>query len=391
MLDVLVVDDDRDVRETVSEALVAAGHRVAVAADGVEAMGLAAAHVFDLAVCDVQMPRLDGLTLFRRLKRESPTTAVVIMTSFGNVPDVVEVLREGATDYVTKPFDPEDFARRVVEPIAEHRALRKRFDEERDRFVATSTGATLVTVSPPMRSLASRIALLAGSDASVVVTGEAGVGKELVARTLHAQGPRRDGPLVVVADGRLPSFVAEDRSTFTAQGEPHPLLRAAMGGTLVLRGVEDLAPRLQTQLNGLLSVRSVQARRDPTGAPLGVRLVTLMRRRLADGEPPAAPLPPLHYRLAGTLMHVPSLAQRGDDLLPLVTTLLRELVPPSKTVPSFTASAWRLVAAHPFSHGNVRELRWALEHALAMCDGGPIAAEHLPAELQDRAPDVTGA
>lgn len=121
MLDVLVADDDADVREFIAAALINAGHQVTEASDGAQAAELLSTHVFDLAVCDVQMPKLDGLVLFRRIRRDAPDTAVVLMTSFARLADVVYAMRDGAIDYVTKPFDADDFARRVVAPIEERR------------------------------------------------------------------------------------------------------------------------------------------------------------------------------------------------------------------------------------------------------------------------------
>lgn len=159
------------------------------------------------------MPKLDGLTLLRRIRRETPSTAVVIMTSFAEVPDVVGSMRDGAVDYVTKPFDPDEFVDNVVEPIAERRSVARRFDAARSEFVARSTGVTLVTRSPKMSSLASRIAMLGSSDASVVVRGDKGTGKGLVARTLHAQSSRRDGPLVLVEGGALRESSGHRQST----------------------------------------------------------------------------------------------------------------------------------------------------------------------------------
>ena len=221
MLDVLVADDDENVRESVGVALSTRGHRVTEASDGAEAAELVSSHVFDLAICDVRMPGLDGLTLLRRIRRETPSTAVVIMTSFAEVPDVVGSMRNGAVDYITKPFDPDELMDKVVQPILERRSVARRFDAVRSQSVARSTGVKLVTVSPRMSSLASRISMLASSDVSVVVRGDQGTGKTLVARTLHAQSSRRDGPLVLVEGALLAETLqaSEQRDLFS---DGHP-------------------------------------------------------------------------------------------------------------------------------------------------------------------------
>jgi DNA-binding NtrC family response regulator len=381
MLDVLLVDDDDNVRESVAVALLGAGHKVTEACDGAEALDLLACHAFDLAICDVQMPRLDGLTLFRRLRRDAPGTAVIIMTSHGKIPDVVDTLRDGASDYVTKPFDPDEFTQRVVAPIAEHRALRMRFEAARAQLVARDTGACLVAVSPAMRALEGRMALLSQSDASLVITGDRGTGKELVARTLHAQGPRRGGPLVLVDGALLPELLRASELAESGVRDPpaETWLREAEGGTLVLRGLEGLPIREQAALVRLISNPHAIARRAGDGSPLGTRVITLGREPLAARSERGDLLESLYYRLNGTTLHVPRLVDRAEDLCPLVTRLLEELQPPTLTLPGLTPEAWKALSGYTYP-GNVRELRWILEHALAMSDGGPIDVSHLPAE-----------
>jgi DNA-binding NtrC family response regulator len=384
VLEVLVADDDENVREAVASALVDAGHHVTTANDGVQAVEAMNARVFDLAICDVQMPRLGGMALLRRIRRDAPGTAVVIMTGFADIPDVVGSMRDGAVDYVTKPFDPEEFARTVVEPIAEHRGLRKAFDAARSARIARETGAVIVAESPAMRAVVGRIQALASSDTAAMVSGERGAGKELVARAIHAQGPRARGPFLVVDGSMLQDALAEGRDSgeWPVDGAPaEQLFREAGGGTLVLDGVEMLSLRAQVRLLRRIDMPGVRARRAPGSEPQGVRVITLSRERPASGAASSELLDALYYRLNGVHLHVPALRERGADLVPLVARLLDELEQPGTRPPSVTANTWRALASHPFP-GNVRELRWALEHALVMSDGGPIDARHLPAEVR---------
>ena len=377
MLDVLVADDDRNVLESVSRALVDAGHQVTEAADGAEAVELMASHAFDLAVCDVEMPRLGGLTLLRRIRRDAPGTAVVLMTAFGQIPDVVESLRDGAVDYVTKPFDPDEFARDVVGPIAERRALKKKFDEAQARAVARVAGDALVAVSPSMRKLVGRVGVLASSDVPLVIVGDRGTGKELVARTLHARGSRREGPFVVMDGVILADLLGPRVDGDGSAGADW--LRSAMGGTLVLDGIEPLSLAAQVHLTRLLESPQAVARHGADGRALGARIITLTRSGLADRLVAGKMLDSLYHRLNGVLLLVPRLAERQADLVSLVTLILREIVPEGTTVPGISPPAWKALADHGYP-GNVRELRWILEHAVAMADGGPIEEEHLPVE-----------
>jgi two-component system, NtrC family, response regulator HydG len=364
MLDVLVVDDDDIVRESVSQALVLAGHRVAQASDGEVAMSLFATRAFDVAVCDVHMPKMDGLTLCRRLRREAPGTALVIMTSYGNVPDAVESLRGGVVDYIAKPFDPDEFATSVVGPIGERHALRKKLEDTRAGFIRREAGTSLVGASLPMRRLAEAITVAARTDASVLVRGERGTGKKLVARLIHAESPRREGPFVVV-----PCAASVD-----------PWFQSASGGTLVLDGIERLSQDRLDALRRLVDEPILCARRSREWRPLGVRVISIAT---SDPEDILAPLDlpeALRMRLDGMELHAPPLRDREGDLYVLACHFLRELTPPARSVPGLTARAWKALAGHAFP-GNVLELGWVIGHALALSNGDEIDIDHLPDEV----------
>jgi two-component system response regulator HydG len=382
MLDILVVDDDDIVRQSVSEALAGAGHRVAQANDGEHAISLFARRAFDVAVCDVHMPRMDGLTLCRRLRRESPGTALVLMTSYGIISDAVSSLRGGVVDYVSKPFDPGEFAANVVGPIAERHALRKKFEETRSELLKREAGASLVGASLVMRQLQDRIAVAASTDASVLVTGERGSGKKLVARAIHAESPRREGPLVVVPCEALPDLTLCEGLVDVSSCPPRDTwFRAASGGTLVLDGVECLSASAATTLAGLMDQPTLHARRHRDWQPLGVRVISLSTED-APALAERAFLQPLRMRLDGLKVRVPPLRDREGDLYLLVCHLLRELTPPAVRAPGLTPRAWRALTTHPF-RDNVRELAWVLERALALSRGGEIDVEHLPEEVTE--------
>jgi len=382
MLQVLVADDDDDVRGSVASALSDAGHEVTEARDGAQALELVSSHVFDLAICDVQMPKLDGMTLFRRIRREAPGTAIVIMTSFGKIPDAIGSLREGAIDYVTKPFDPDEFAHKVVGPIAERRSLRRKFDEARDEFVARAAGTGLVALSPAMRRLSERIALLSSSEAPVVITGDAGAGKGLVARTVHARGCRREGPFLHLDGALLTELIsASGRNDGSgAAARRGAWFHDLSGGTLVLGGIERVPLGAQAHLLDLIEEPGAQARTAPDWQPRGVRLITVAREGLTGLAADGLLLESLYYRLNGVQLRVPPLKERGPDLCALVTQLLEELARPGGTSPVLTPGAWNALASYPFP-GNVRELRQVLSHALALAGGEPIDVAHLPPEL----------
>jgi DNA-binding NtrC family response regulator len=378
MLDVLLADDDDNVVQAVSQALIDEGHRVTEAGDGAVAAELLSSRVFDLAICDIQMPRLSGLSLLRRIRRETPGTAVVLMTAYGRIPDVVESLRDGAVDFVTKPFDPQEFAQRVVGPIAQRRALKRKFEQAQIRPPSRSASA-LVAVSHAMRKLVARVGAIASADTPVVITGDRGTGKELVARTIHARGSRRWGPLLRVDGAMLADLLASKRAD--PWGGPGPCdgwLGDALGGTLVLDGIERAPLAAQVHLARILGAYRAIARRGAGGQPIGLRLITLARRGLSARPPAHAEiLDSLLYHLDGAYLHVPPLVERAADLQPLVVQLLYDLATPDAML---SPDVWRALSAYTFP-GNVRELRGILEHALAMARGSPIEVRHLPAEM----------
>jgi len=382
MLDVLVADDDPDVREAVVVALRCAGHRVMEASDGAAAVDLVANRAFDLAICDVRMPKLDGHTLLRRIRRDSPRTSVVMMTSFATVSDVVGSLRDGAVNYLAKPFDVDEFMTSVVKPLADRRSITQKFEQARAEFVSREAGATLVAKSPAMANVAGRITMLAASDAPALITGDKGVGKELVARMVHVQGARRDGPLIVV-DG---SSVSELMEAWAREGEPGDgrerdgWFRRASGGTLVIDAVEGLSLQAQSELLRLVDEPTTRARRGPAWEPLGVRVLSLSRVALAARVAAGTFLDSLYYRITAAQLRVPRLGERGEDLCPLVAELLREITPPNTSPPGISPRAWSALSRHTFK-GNVRELRWALERAFLLSDGREIDGPHLPPEI----------
>jgi DNA-binding NtrC family response regulator len=381
MLDVLLVDDDESVREGIAGALVDAGHRVTQACDGEEALSLLATQAFDLAVCDVQMPKVDGLTLFRRVRLEAPGMAVVIMTSYGSIPDVVATLRGGAVDYITKPFDPETFAAKVVAPIAERRHHLKKFEEARNLFVERCAGSAIVGTSLALRQLRHSISVIAKTDSSVILWGEPGTGKKLAARTIHVESPRREGPFVVVPCASLPDLMLETELRDLTEMRPRHArdnwFRAAEGGTLVLDGIETLPVAAQASLLRVIDEPLLRAQRGADWKPIGVRLVSIARESPARWIPGRAFLEPLFFRLSMMQLRVPSLSERGGDRYVLVNYFLREFTPPGRVAPSLTPRASMALSTRSLP-GNVRELAWTIESAVAASEGREIDVEHLP-------------
>ncbi len=387
-LDILVVDDDPATRLSLSFALSDAGHKVTEAADGDEALERIAERTFDVAILDVRLPRVDGLTIHKRIRGKAPTTNVILMTAFATVPDAVASLREGAYDYVTKPFDPEEFTLRVIGHIAEHRSLRHELEEARKLVASRDAGSPIIGASPAMVQLVERINTVAQSDAPVLISGESGTGKELVAHTLHARGPRKNTPFVVVNCAAFPEALI-DGELFGAERGVFPgairsregRVKAADGGTLMLDEIAAMPLPVQAKLVRLLRDGVIEPAGTTQPVPVNVRVVSATNQDLRALVEAGRFREDLYLRLRVLDLAIPPLRERRADMPLLVAHFLRRFYP-GRVPPSITPRAWEALMSYPFP-GNVRELAHAIERAVVLAHGSEIDVEHLP-------PDVAG-
>ncbi len=385
-LDILVVDDDQATRLSLAYALTDAGHKVTEACDGEEAIALVAERIFDVAILDVRLPKVDGLTIFRRLRQRSPSTSVILMTAFATVPDAVASLRDGAYDYVTKPFDPEEFSLRVIGHIAEHRALRQELEEARKMVASRDAGAPIIGHTPGMQQLIERINTVAQSDAPVLIRGESGTGKELVAHTLHARSPRKNAPFVAVNCAAFPEALIEaelfghERGAFTgAVRKREGRFKAADGGTLLLDEVADLPLPVQAKLLRVLEEGVIEPLGTNTPVPVNVRVVSAthgdLKALIAQGKFRED----LYIRISVLDLSIPPLRERRADMPLLMAHFLRRFFP-GRVPPGIAPRAWAALMEYPFP-GNVRELAHAVERAVVLSQGSEIDLEHLPADI----------
>jgi DNA-binding NtrC family response regulator len=383
MLDILLAEDDEDTREAIATALEDVGHRVSRACDGDEAQSLSERHVYDVAICDVNMPRVTGIDLARRLRLRTPSTAVVVMTSQGRVADIVDVMRGGAIEFLIKPFEVADLEERILRPIDERRTLKREFEQALVDRLDRRLGLHVVASGPRMRALVDRLSIAAQDDSPVLLHGEAGTGKKTLARLVHERGPRKDGPFVVVPCATLSQVMIESELRALSRGADvrrrDAWFREAEGGTLVLDGVDGLPTSAQTNLIRVLTEPASLAVRDAERLPRGVRVIATAGEGALDRVLSGEWIEPLFFRLAGLVAHVPPLRERDGDRLPLAAELLARLTPGTKP-PAIEPSAWEILSRYPFP-GNVSELLWALQWALLMCDASPIEADDLPPRI----------
>jgi DNA-binding NtrC family response regulator len=337
-------------------------------------------------ICDIRLPKLDGLTLFRRARQESPDTTIILMTAYVAVSDAVAAVKEGAHDYLTKPLDVEELTLRIHR-IAEHRALLRELDDARAQLATRDSDEAIVGRSPQMLKLLDRINTIATSHAPVLVHGESGTGKELVARALHDRGPRRGKAFVAVNCAAFPDTLLEaelfghERGAFTgAIKRRDGRFRAAHGGTLLLDEVAEMSLPAQAKLLRVLQEGTVEPLGTNESVRVDVRVVSATHRGLKERIAAGLFREDLYYRLNVLNVDIPPLRDRKGDLPLLVQYYLRKLTKPGKSTPRVSPAAWIALAEYPFP-GNVRQLGHAVEHAMVLAGGADLEVHHLPREI----------
>ena len=368
---VLVVDDRKAVREVVREQLSELGHRVYEAGDGREALELLRRCRVDLIVSDVRMPNMDGLTLVRRIGRGHPP--ILLFSAHGDVPTAVEAMRAGAVDFVEMPIAPDELARRIERHLS---------SEVREAETC------LVGAHPMTTELRDRIERVAQRDVSVLITGESGVGKELVAREIHARSRRADGPFVALNCGALPEGLLEselfghEKGAFTgATSRKAGRFERAQGGTLFLDEIGDAPPSIQVKLLRVLERREFERLGGLRTLTADARIVAATNQDLRELREEGRFRDDLFHRLNVFPIHVPPLRDHSSDIPLLIESLSRR----QGVELTWTDVALERMRAHTWP-GNVRELLNVLERLAILCDGDPtVSIERVERALDEHA------
>ncbi len=385
-LDVLLVDDEPDIEMLAGDALRDAGHVVTAVKDGAAALELVKVRAFDLMICDVRLPKMDGLTLFRQTRQQSPETTVILMTAFAAVQDAVAAVKEGAHDYLTKPFEIDEITLRVKR-IAEHRALLRDLEVARAELAKEGISDVIVGRSVQMLRLLDRVNTIAPSHAPVLLQGESGTGKELVARALHERGARRGKAFVAVNCAAFPETLLEaelfghERGAFTgAVKKRDGRFRAAHGGTLLLDEVAEMSMPAQAKLLRVLQEGVIEPLGTNESVRVDVRVISATNRNLKERVNEGLFREDLYYRLNVLNIDIPPLRERKGDLPLLVQFFLKKLGKTGSAAPRLSQAAWTALAQFAFP-GNVRQLEHAIQHAVVLAADSDIDIQHLPRDI----------
>ena len=387
---ILIVDDEKIKRVTLTDDLAAQGHDVAAAADGQEAIERLAEGRFDVVVTDLKMPRLDGIDLLKRIKQgPAADTEVIMMTAYGSIPVAVEAVKLGAIDFLTKPFRNEDVLPLLARIERQRRAAGKTPPGEQP-FSAEAVAADAVGRSAGMERVKRMVEIAAKTDANVLLHGETGTGKDLLASLIHRNSHRRQFPFVKVGCALFPPQLIEselyghEKGSFTgAEQQRRGRFELAEGGTLYLDDVDDIPIDQQPKL--LRAIEEKIYERVGGGAPrkADVRIIASTKRNLLAKIADGAFREDLYYRLDVLRINIPPLRERLEDVPPLVEHLLERIA--GDRPHRIDDAAVAMLSRHSWP-GNVRELYNTLERALLIGDGA-ITADVLAGQIGDPDPE----
>ena len=377
---VLVVEDDDALRDALLDTLQAAGIAVLGAPDAAAAIALLKREDVGLVITDVQMPGADGYQLLATCRRLRPDVAVVLMTAYGTIEKAVAAMRDGATDYLVKPFD----ARALIE-LARRQLARRAVPPD------------LVAVDPESRRLVALATQIAQTDATVLITGDSGTGKEVYARYIRDQSARRDAPFVAINCAAIPENMLEatlfghEKGAFTGALGAHPgKFEQAQKGTLLLDEISEMTLGLQAKILRVLQEREVERLGGTRAIALDVRVIATSNRQLEDEARAGRFRADLYYRLNVMPLRLPPLRVRRADVLPLARRAMQGCARADHRVPELTADAERCLLSYDWP-GNVRELANVVQRAALLAIDGRVTAEALEIPRIGPAPAVVRA
>ncbi len=394
---ILVVDDDPAARHGLKRALAALSFEIVEAGDGAAALEEIARSRPDLLICDIQMPKMDGLTLVKRLGDQGSAPPVIVMTAYGSERIAVEAMKAGAYDYVSKPYDVDEL-RCLVQNALETVRLRRENETLRNEIRRQSGFGLMIGRSRAMDGVYDMIGKVAGTDAAVLVHGESGTGKELVARAIHEQSGRKERPFIAVNAAALPTELIEselfghEKGAFTgAAARRQGKFELADGGTLFLDEIGDMHVETQAKLLRVLQEQRFERLGGTETVAVDVRTISATNRDLPSEIARGQFREDLYYRLRVVDILLPPLRDRREDIPLLVQYFLdRFNRRHGKAVTELPADAMKLLVAYAWP-GNIRELMHALERAIILADGSTLSRDLFPEEIRTSGAEYAGA
>jgi two-component system response regulator PilR (NtrC family) len=375
---ILVVDDEKSLREVMSIMLKRAGYEVTEASDGEQAIGQVNKEIYDLVITDLRMPKADGMDVLKAVKSSSPDTVVLVVTAFGTADSAVEAMKQGAYDYLTKPFQVDE-VQLIIRNALEKRRLSTENMLLKREIASHSSFAQIVGQSDAMQKVFDVVRKVADSKSNVLICGESGTGKELVARAIHYNSARSGMPFVAVNCSAVPETLLESelfghmKGSFTgAVANKAGLFEIANGGTIFLDEIGDTTPTIQVKLLRVIQEREFRRVGGNQDVKVDVRVVAATNRELEKAVADGSFREDLYYRLDVIPIRLPPLRLRAGDIPLLVAHFLERFGGESgKTAPTLTSEAMHVLLGHEW-RGNVRELENLIERVVAFSTGPTV-------------------
>jgi DNA-binding NtrC family response regulator len=379
---ILVIDDEEAICFAFQRYFEPRGWRVRVASTGAAGLAAYGEEPADVVFLDVRLPDTDGIEVLAQLCQRDPQVRAVVITAYGSLQTVTRAIRGQAFDYLVKPIDLDRAAELVAQAVASRQAAAA--EDASHAGPGPDRAEALIGGSPAIQEVYKSIGRVADSDSTVLILGETGTGKELVARAIHEHSRRRAGPFVAVNCGALPENLVESelfgyaRGAFTGAAADKPgRFESADRGTLFFDEVGELPAAAQVKLLRFFDTQTIERLGSVQPIRLDVRILAATNRDLAGAMGAGRFRQDLYYRLAVIQIPLPRLAARPEDILPLARRFLALRTPPGQKPPILSREAAVMLAAYPWP-GNVRELRNAVDHAAVVSGGGPVLPAHLP-------------
>ncbi len=383
-LSILIVDDELSVRDSLSNWFAADGYTASSAENAVEALKLLDDREFHIILIDIKMPGMDGLELHRRIKAMNNKAIVIIMTAFAAVDSAVEALKDGAYDYICKPFDPDQLSQ-IIHKASETVIIEEEDEADDELPIKLENVENIIGSSAAMNEVFDQVKMLSGTDSTVIISGQSGTGKELIAHAIHINSNRRYFPMIIVHCGALTETLLEselfghERGAFTgASYHRKGKFEMANGGTLFLDEIATISTKMQIELLRILESKTFTRVGGSKEIKSDFRVIAATNRNLKAMVDEGRFREDLYYRLNVFNIHVPSLKERRDDIPALVDHFIKkynQLM--NRTVKKIEAAALEVLEQYDFP-GNVRELENIIERAIVLSRGNTISRKEIP-------------
>ncbi|MBN1587785.1 MAG: sigma-54-dependent Fis family transcriptional regulator [Candidatus Omnitrophica bacterium] len=393
---ILVVDDDELIRKSLYEVLKLEGYDVDTALNGENAMQLLDRDGFDVIIADLKMPKMDGMAILEEVRKRNTDTEVIVATGYGSIENAVECMRHGAYDYITKPIVDDEIKTTIRNALTKHDLMRENVSLKAEIKTLQNRFCDIVGRHEKMQSIYKMVKSISGTRATVLLRGESGTGKRMVAHAIHMSDPKRaDKPFVEVSCGALPREILESelfghvKGSFTsAINNRVGRFEMAQGGTILLDEIDTFAPDLQVKLLRFLQHREFEKVGDSQSIQVDVKVIAATNVDLQEEIRKGKFREDLYYRLNVIAIDIPPLRERGDDSLLLAEHFLKKFCKEmDRNIVGFTREALKRISEYNWP-GNVRELENAIERATILTQGDVITEEDLPDTLRRAGEDA---